>query len=627
MCGIAGFIDFKCETTIEDVNKMAESIAYRGPDHSGTFFCEEDGAYVGFSHNRLAILDLTTGGHQPMYFEDLVIVYNGEIYNFEEIKVELVTLGHAFISKSDTEVILHAFTQWGQDCVSKFIGMFSFVILNKKDKSITLFRDRAGVKPLFYYWDGNFFLFASELKTFHEFKQFKKEINLNAVNLYMDFGYVPSPFCIFKNCNKLQPGHILRFNLITKNYSIYKYWDVNDYYNKPKLNISYNEAKEKVEALLKSAFEYRMVADVPIGVFLSGGYDSTAVAAILQNGRQEKIKTYTIGFEIGQNEAPFANEIAKHIGTDHTEVYCSTKDALDIIPDLPYYFDEPFADSSAVPTILVSRIARKHVTVILSADAGDEIFAGYNYYRSFQKTASLLLVVPYSIRRIAGFCIKIVYQFMPESSLKLRLNRLVEALRADNRSLPFILHKSYFKLPGYIRNKLFSINVIKKMRADDIHPVSFDEVLSVALAIDYKMYLQNDILTKVDRATMSISLEGREPFLDHRIVEFVAQLPYEYKFGDIQKRILKDIVHKYVPKAILDRPKLGFEMPVSEWLKKELSYLLDDYLNEEAINKSGIFDPAYVRNLHCKFLKDKVKDPLLIWKLLQFQMWYKKWMN
>lgn len=626
MCGISGFVDFKRELTSKDVEKMVNSTIHRGPDDSGTFFHISEIAHIAFGHNRLAIIDLTSAGHQPMSFEDLTIVFNGEIYNYEEIKRELIALGHSFTTHSDTEVILHAFIEWEHDCVSKFIGMFAFAIMDKRDNSVLLFRDRAGVKPLYYYWDGSLFMFASEIKSFHEINRFEKAIDMKAVSLYMDYGYVPSPHCIFKNCHKLNPGHNLRFDLSNRFFSINKYWDVNDYYRKPKLNITYEEAKTKLEALLKSSFEYRMVADVPIGVFLSGGYDSTAVAAILQDGRQQKIKTFTIGFKEGNNEAPFASKIAKHIGTEHTEYYCSIKEAQEIISDLPHYYDEPFADSSAIPTILVSRVARKQVTVSLSADAGDEIFAGYDYYRSYLKTAFLLLKVPYPARKLAGFVSNLIYRLLPDSSTKLKLFRLINALDSDDKSLPSVLHDSYFQLPSYIRSKLFSNVDLQRMEPDN-STISFDEILSVALSIDYKMYLQNDILTKVDRATMSISLEGREPFLDHRIIEFSAQLPYEFKFGNTQKMILKDIVHKYVPKAMLDRPKKGFEVPVLKWLRNDLAYLLNDYLSPEAISRSGVFDAAFVSKLRSNFLKGNVDDPFLIWKILQFQMWHEKWIK
>ncbi|NQV74416.1 MAG: asparagine synthase (glutamine-hydrolyzing), partial [Bacteroidetes bacterium] len=403
MCGISGFVDFKKQLDKESLKGMVHSTTHRGPDDSGCEFYSNQAEHIGLGHNRLAIIDLTAAGHQPMHFDDLSIVFNGEIYNFGEIKDELTKAGHSFKSHSDTEVILHAYKEWGNSCVDRFIGMFAFAIYDRGCSSIILFRDRAGVKPLYYYWNNDLFLFGSELKSFSKIGNFIKEIDFDAVNLFMDYGYVPAPFSIFKNCMKLYPGHILILDLSGKNYTISKYWDVADYYRLPKLKISYEEAKTKLESLLISAFNYRMISDVPVGVFLSGGFDSTAVAAILQKGRKEKIKTFTIGFQEGNNEAPYAKDIASYLGTDHTEYYCSIREAQDILPLLPYYYDEPFADSSAIPTILVSRIAKKEVTVSLSADGGDEIFAGYIYYRSFVKTADLLLKIPSILRKILGW--------------------------------------------------------------------------------------------------------------------------------------------------------------------------------------------------------------------------------
>lgn len=350
----AVFINFKTNSNIVVLDKMVSTLHHRGPDDRGGEVFNYNEAMIGLGHTRLSIMDLSPAGHQPMHFEHLSIVFNGEIYNFKEIKNELFTLGHQFKSESDTEVILHAFLEWGKTCVSKFNGMFVFVIFNKLSLEVTIIRDRAGVKPLFYYWKDGLFLFASELKAFHQHPRFEKKINENALHQYMDFGYVPTPYCIFENCGKLEPGHILTFSTSKKSFEITKYWDVNDFYRLPKLNISYNEAKEEVEKILLSAFEYRMVADVPVGVFLSGGYDSTAVAAMLQSSRSEKLRTFTIGFEEGNNESPFAKEIANFIGTDHNEFYCTTKEAQEIIPSLPFFYDEPFADSSAIPTILVS---------------------------------------------------------------------------------------------------------------------------------------------------------------------------------------------------------------------------------------------------------------------------------
>lgn len=627
MCGISGFVDFKKQLDKESLKGMVHSTTHRGPDDSGCEFYSNQAENIGLGHNRLAIIDLTSAGHQPMHFDDLSIVFNGEIYNFGEIKDDLTKAGHSFKSHSDTEVILHAYKEWGNSCVDRFIGMFAFAIYDRGCSSIILFRDRAGVKPLYYYWNNDLFLFGSELKSFSKIGNFIKEIDFDAVNLFMDYGYVPAPFSIFKNCMKLYPGHILILDLSGKNYTISKYWDVADYYRLPKLKISYEEAKTKLESLLISAFNYRMISDVPVGVFLSGGFDSTAVAAILQKGRKEKIKTFTIGFQEGNNEAPYAKDIASYLGTDHTEYYCSTREAQDILPLLPYYYDEPFADSSAIPTILVSRIAKKEVTVSLSADGGDEIFAGYIYYSSFVKTAGLLLKIPTFIRKILGWGTKVVYNIIPQSDFRKRLPRYIKALLASDSDLPFILHENYFQLSDDVRKKLFKDTLLHGDKAIQVNKnPSIRESLSVALAMDYKMYLQNDILTKVDRATMSVSLEGREPFLDHRVIEFVAQLPYMFKLGETSKMILKDVVYKYIPKEMMDRPKTGFEIPVSQWLKGDLSYLIQDYMNDAALEKTDVFNPDYVNQLKNDFFNDKLKDPFIIWKILQFQMWHEKWM-
>ena len=626
MCGICGFIDFKSKSDYEVLAKMVSTLHHRGPDDSGNEIYSFDKASVGFGHTRLAILDISSAGHQPMHFKHLSIILNGEIYNFREVKKELKLLGHKFRSESDTEVVLHSFLEWGANCVLKFIGMFVFVILNKTTQEITVVRDRAGVKPFYYFWENGLFLFASELKAFHEHPHFSRIINESAVHQYMDFGYVPSPNCIFKNCAKLNPGHILRFSLKKKSFEIIKYWDVNNYYRKPILNIPYSDAKNEVEKLLKSAFEYRMVSDVPVGVFLSGGYDSTAVTALLQSERTEKLKTFTIGFEEGNNEAPFAKEIAKYIGTDHTEYYCTTKEAQEIIPTLPFFYDEPFADSSAIPTILVSRFAKESVDVALSADAGDEIFAGYNIYKTFLNNLTLINKIPKHLNTLFGYLAGLGSQITTDLYLKKKLDVISTILTKNQKKIPQTLYKSYFSLGQTSHKRLFRKMSFNNETFFDDDFVFAKDNLSIAMAIDYKMYLQNDILTKIDRATMSVSLEGREPFLDHRIIEYVAQLPVEYKFDYSQKRILKDIVHKYVPKYLMDRPKTGFSLPIYKWLKEDLSYFLEDNFSINNITKSGLFNPMFIQKLKDDFYLGNLYDPTIIWKLLQFQLWYNKWM-
>ncbi len=627
MCGICGFIDFNFKSDFTVLVSMVSSLHHRGPDDKGCDIYSTSCASIGLGHSRLSILDLSSAGHQPMNYKDLSIVLNGEIYNFKELRSDLRKLGHFFISESDTEVVLHAFSEWGTSCISKFIGMFVFVIFNKETQEVTFVRDRAGVKPLFYYWHNGLFLFASELKAFQQHPGFVKKLSLNAVHQYMDFGYVPSPYCIFENCSKLNPGHFLKFSINKKESEITKYWDIKDYYCLPSLNLSYNEAKLEVEKLLHSAFEYRMVSDVPVGVFLSGGYDSTAVVSILQSDSMNKLKTFTIGFEEGNNEAPYAKQIAQYIGTDHKEYYCKTKEAQEIIPMLPYYYDEPFADSSAIPTILVSKLARQSVTVALSADAGDEIFAGYDNYNTFLNNLALIDKVPAFLHKTISKLASVGTIFLPDSFLNHKFSVLSNILSIDKKQIPQALLHSYQKMNRTTKRNLFNFNETDQQTIFDDDFSRFKDSLSIALATDYSIYLQNDILTKVDRATMSVSLEGREPFLDHRIIEFAAQLPSSFKYGHTQKMILKDIVYKYVPKQLMDRPKTGFSIPVYSWLKDDLSYLLEENLNSTVIAKTGLFNPIYVQKLKRNFMNGQLYDPAIIWKLLQFQMWYNMWIK
>ena len=351
MCGIAGFVDFNKNSTELDVKAMIAPLNHRGPDGEGTLLLKNSEAVIGFGHKRLSIIDLSNNGKQPMSLDHLHITFNGEIYNYREIKIELLELGHQFCGESDTEMILHAYKQWGINAVDKFIGMFAIVLYDDLNKEILILRDRAGVKPLFYYQKNDLFLFSSELKSFQEHPNFEKNLNLDAVAAFMQYGNVPTPHCIFKNCKKVNPGHFIKIDLKSKNKQEIQYWNVYDYYNKPKSKISYQEAKKETKKILLSACKYRMVADVPVGVFLSGGYDSTTVAALLQSESTIKLKTFTIGVpDICLNEAPYAKDIAHHLGTDHTEVHCTEEEALEMIKDLPFYYDEPFADSSAIPT-------------------------------------------------------------------------------------------------------------------------------------------------------------------------------------------------------------------------------------------------------------------------------------
>jgi len=628
MCGITGFIDYNNISKIQVLEKMVASMQYRGPNDSGSEIYTKNNYVVGFGQARLSIIDLSSLGHQPMVYKHFIIVFNGEIYNFKEISSELRKLGHIFISGSDTEVILHAYEQWGQDCVHRFIGMFAFAIFDDLKRNIVFFRDRAGVKPLYYYWKNGLFIFGSELKAFHQHPAFIKEISNESVNLYFQYGFIPAPFSIFKDCFKLEPGCNLTIDLEKREIIIKKYWDILDYYKMPQHKISYSDALNEVEKLLISACNYRMVADVPVGVFLSGGFDSTAVTAILQKDRTDKIKTFTIGFEEDINEAPYAKEIARHLGTDHTEYYCTALEAKEIIPTLPYYFDEPFSDNSAIPTILVSRLARENVTVALSADAGDEIFGGYNSYRSLKRNINLLNKIPEVFNSPISFLLSAILQIPLGNDLLLKheLTTLSEVLEIKkDKRISFLFDKMQSNSNAgmnrlLIKKNSYSFNNIlnREIFCDDI---------SVAMAMDYQNYLQNDILTKVDRATMSVSLEGREPLLDHRLVEYAARLPIEYKYDGItSKKILKEIVYRYVPKEMMNRPKTGFSLPINSWLKDDLRPLMEEMLSETMIQKTGFMNGKEVINLKSNFYKRGNSDQTIIWKIMQFQMWYNKWM-
>ena len=634
MCGISGFADFTKQTGNTVLEKMNRIMAHRGPDGEGYAMYQPAAATVGFGHLRLSIIDLSEGGKQPKTFQHLHITFNGEVYNYAEIKKELEQKGHTFDSHSDTEVILHAYAEWGAAALQRFIGMYAFVIFDEKKQKLFACRDRAGVKPFFYYWKNGLFLFGSELKALMQHPGFVKEIDINAAAAFMQYGYIPTPHCIFQHTYKLKPGHYLELDLSNQSVQTTRYWNVYDAYNKPILDISLPEAITETERILSKAFQYRMVSDVPVGVFLSGGYDSACVTALLQKNSTEKIKTFTIGVpDAGLNEAPYAKETADRLGTDHTEYYCTEKEALEIVPTLPFFYDEPFADSSAIPTSLVSRIAREKVTVALSADAGDEIFAGYNRYDYMLKYGKRLKQIPGVMRKSAAA----IMDMVPASSIPLLNKR-------------YLFHSRYEKVKTFLKNpseKNILKNITQHMSEDSIAslfrspvqvlPSAFDSdelkqenysMLSYMMSIDYQTYLLDDILQKVDRATMSVSLEGREPFLDQHIIEWAAQLPTHFKYNNGNKKfILKEIVHKYLPQEMMDRPKMGFGIPIAAWLQKDLKPFVDQYLDPLFIERQGIFSNGEVQRIRKAFYNGKTERAEKIWFLLMFQMWYDRWMN
>lgn len=640
MCGIFGLVNYKRKIEESEILSSSNLLEHRGPDDSGYEIIEQENSNILLLHRRLSILDLSPLGHQPMKSEDgnYLIILNGEIYNFKEIRKELENFGYKFKSNSDTEVALYSFIKWGPECIKKFIGMFAFAILDKINQKIFLFRDRPGVKPLYYYFDNDVFIFGSELKPFYVIPEFaqKKQIDVDALALFFIYNYIPAPYAIWQNVKKLLPGHWLEYDIRKKQSNIIKYWDVYDFYNQPISSdkLDENAILEELEKLLVSSFKYRLVSDVPVGIFLSGGLDSSLITALLQKNSTEKLKTYTIGFyENEENEAPYAKKIAEYLGTDHHEHYCSINDALNIIPNLPYYYDEPFADTSMIPTTLVSKIARQYVTVVLSADGGDEIFGGYSKYISITSKISNLKKlnnifnnnILYSL--IENLSLQFNRKFT-ETSFAKKFRKLVEVSNGKLTSARYLdiisQNFSEIEIKSLMNNLGFRKPYTYFNSENELKNISD---LNKIMAVDYKTYMVDDILVKVDRATMSVSLEGREPLLDHRIIEFMAKLPDTYKIRDGKtKYLMRKILEKHIPKELWERPKQGFAIPGNHWFHNELKYLFDEYLINSN-RSSGLLNKKYVNNIVSNYFNkyNKNSNYLRIWSLLMWEMWFKKW--
>jgi len=631
MCGIVGFCDFTKKSRAKELRAMRDVLVHRGPDAKGELLHALETATIGLGHRRLSILDLSSGGVQPMVFENLELVYNGEVYNFKAIRDELESLGYTFYSQSDTEVLLKAYHAWGLKALDKFRGMFAIAIFDKEQETLTLIRDRAGVKPLYWYFKEGLFLFASELKSFHEHPDFQKEIDYDVLAQYLQHGYVLQPYSIFKSTQQLEAGHILQIDLVTQKIEKKKYWSVSEFYKKPKLALSDEEAITQTEAILKESFNYRMVSDVPVGTFLSGGYDSSLVTALLQADRETKINTFTIGFkEKGYDEAPYAKAVAKYLGTNHTEYYCTHQDALEVIPKLAEIYDEPFGDASAIPTVLVSQLAREKVTVSLSADGGDEIFAGYSAYDNLLNLENKFKKMPYGVKKMGAGILNIINpSYIPFTNnlynFEIRYEKIKKMLMAQNAAE--LLEQSYEQYSKSELNRLLLRKPHKLKTGFDADVSNIENSLDMMLMVDYKTYMADDILTKVDRATMSVGLEGREPFLDAKIIEFAAQLPNEMKYRNGEKKwVLKEITHKYIPKSMMDRPKMGFSPPITEWFRDELKSYFLHYLSYERLDKEGLFNPDEVIRLRDAYLSGKNVSVHRLWFILMFEMWYERWM-
>lgn len=620
MCGIAGFVHQNRTLSQDDLRKMVNTIDYRGPDDEGYYFSRFNEFQIGMGFRRLSIIDLSQGGHQPKLFKNLVVSLNGEIYNYREIREELKAKGYLFDSGSDTEVVIKAFHLWGIRMVERFIGMFAIAIFNNETGELYLVRDRLGIKPLYYYLFCNNLVYASELKPILAYPGFSKEINFTSLSKYLYHGYITGPDSIFTNVFKLEPGSYLRFS--NGKPEITKYWNLTDLYKRNRAEQIENEEEclTRLDDLLTSSIGYRMIADVPIGSFLSGGIDSSLTTAIMQKLSNQPVNTFTIGFEEEKfNEALSAKAVSGYLGTHHHELTLPINKAKELIEEIPQYYDEPFGDSSALPTILVSRLAKKNATVVLSGDGGDELFCGYKNYESAKRMKSLLPLgkMLNLLPEKAGIA-KLLFSISPKSGRYPFMNNNINIINVD-----YILSK-YF-LAGIFLNEQYTLDK-NYFRLAGLT----DEIQEMYMINDMVTYLPNDILTKVDRASMSVSLEARVPILDHRIVEFSFKVPHHLKYNNgNQKYLLKTLAYKYIPKSILDRPKKGFAVPIVKWIKSDLHYLIDTYLSDNYLIKQQIFNPLTIRKLVQKFNSTEKFSSTAnyIWNILMFQLWYEKYIK
>ncbi len=591
---------------------------------------------VNLIHTRLSIIDLSEAANQPLTCQNdkWSIVFNGEIYNYKELKFSLVKEGYSFRTNSDTEVILHGFDKWGVDLLGRLIGMFAFVIVNKINGDVFVVRDRTGVKPLYYEFNGNQFFVSSDLISLTKLAIKKRsDVNLDVLPMFLKYGYTLSSKNLVNGIKKVEPGNYIHYNLVNKSINFYCYWDpINVHKSASISELTFFEHQNNIEELLISAFEYRMVSDVPVGIFLSGGYDSTSVAALLAKSKKYNINTFSIGFENPKyDESIYAKRVAGLLGFKHKEYICTEADAKNIIPDLVNVYDEPFGDSSAIPTLLVSEFASNDVKVVLSADGGDELFGGYPRYLSSLHNFQKKNKVPNSIINIMGNLPDnvILYLISKLSGKKLDLTHVLKFknLLKSKSILEFndiMGSKNYFHI---YQNDYQSESQISHLDDPMFSELSSLSALNSMLVYDYKSYLEADILKKVDRATMYHSIEGREPFLDHRIFEYLVSLPEVFKINNnIQKYILKEIVHKYIPKDIMERPKQGFSLPIHEWCHtdKDLKQLFFDTLNRRSVNKLSILRVDQIEIMINQYFKDGSSHFEILWYLFNYIRWFEK---
>ena len=612
MCGLTGYYSFNNSLNKEYLVNMTDTLRHRGPDASGYFVDN----IVGLGHRRLSIIDLSESANQPIFSHcgRYVIVYNGEIYNFKEIALELNLNCQ---TSSDTEVIIEAFALKGLDFVNMLNGMFVIVIYDKQTNTLYLFRDRIGIKPLFYYLDEKNFIFASELKALKklDFIKNKLSINNNAINDFLHIGYIPEPYTIYNQINKFPSGSfaVVKNNNEKINFSISKYWDIDEKISKSIITDEF-EAKGKLKSLLEKSVKYRMISDVPFGTFLSGGIDSSLVTAIAQSLSSTPIKTFSIGFnEAKNNESQYARNIANYLKTDHHEFVVSYKNAIDLIPDIFEYYDEPYADSSAIPTMLVSKLAKEYVTMTLSGDGGDELFHGYGAYLWANRLDN-------TINRLFGASASCIFSKL--SNKYKRVSHLLKYVnKEDIKSHIFSQEQYYFSKSeiNSLRNTKCEFLLNEKLN-------NFERKLNPAESqalFDIKNYLKDDLLVKVDRASMKYSLETRVPLLDYNIVEFALNVSPHLKIKNgEQKYLLKQVLYDYIPKDYFNRPKWGFSIPLDLWLKNELFYLIEENLSKQIVETYGLVNYKMVKELIEKYQAGDTYLYNRIWLLIVLHKWF-----
>ncbi len=627
MCGIAGKISFnQKDISSQEIETMSDVIKHRGPDDSGTYISPDK--KVGLGHRRLSIIDLSPLGHQPMRYKDRYeIVFNGEIYNFQEKREMLEKDGYVFASHSDTEVILALYDKYGKECVQHLRGMFAFAIYDEKEQSIFCVRDRVGKKPFKYYIDDNVFLFSSELKAILTQPEYHKEPDYIAIHHYLTLQYVPAPLTGFVGIKKLQPAHYLYIDLKTKKVEKERYWKLD--YGK-KLDLSEEEWKKRIIDKLEESVKLRMISDVPIGAFLSGGIDSSAVVALMAKNSKTPIKTFSIGFEEEKfNELKYAKIIAEKFKTDHTE-FIVKPDAIHLLPMLVRQYEEPYADSSALPTYYVAKLTREHVTVALNGDGGDENFAGYSRYSAFQ-ISTLLDRLDFLNRLIGrpltGFLAKNI-----RTTFFDRLYRFSKSLSDDYRRR-YLSYTAYFT--NEQKSELYTDEFKRKIQDQDTYDIIAQEFkksgsknrTEQAVYADFMTYLPDDLLTKVDIDTMAVSLEGRSPFLDHEFLELTAQIPFHLKLKGLnnKKYILKESLRGIIPDEVMFRPKMGFTAPIDRWFCTELKDYTREKLLDGRLVKDGLFKKEYIQHILDQHCNTNINFSPHIWALLTLELWFEEY--